>query len=135
MEQTVYSNEKECAPSWTGPVREDPAGTLTAALSTDIHGARSLLRRAESLADDGGFARWREQFSSWRDRCGETLQSGFEREAAVEFYRATRAREVLPGDRWQDGRRATVKTVEDMVQLLVALRATLTSRGAPAERA
>jgi hypothetical protein len=127
-EQVVHSKQQQCAPTGPGLIRDDRAGTLTAALDREIAAAHRLVEHAELLADDEAFACWREQFSTWRERCGETLQTGFEREAAEEFYGGTLIR-VARGKRWRAGQRDAQKAVEDMTQLLVTLRASLVGRG------
>jgi hypothetical protein len=52
------------------------------------------------------------------------------REAAEEFYRATLV-QYLPRAQWRQSLRGVLKAIEDMIELLVTLRATLLDRGAP----
>jgi hypothetical protein len=134
MEHTAHAKERRggVPPSWV--IRDDPAGTLSTGLQRQIECARQLLASAEAIESEGDSDRWREEFSSWRRRCGATLQRGFEREAAEEFYRGTRIREHPPRQ-WREARRTAIRAVEDMTQLLVTLRQTLSGQGAPKRRA
>jgi len=113
-----------------GLVRDDPAGTLAGRLGNEIEGARQLLEFAELLADEFGFERWWEDFAQWRACCGEMLRRCFAREAAAEFYRATLVLD-LSAPHWRRALQAAVTAIENMIELLVMLRATLQGRGAP----
>lgn len=129
MEQTTCTNREESASNRPGLVRDDRAGTLAAGLAGAIDAAHQLLLGAEALTDDIGFEAWREWFSAWRTCCGEMLRRCFEREAAAEFYGGTQIPDMTE-ERWREGRRAAVKAVEDMIELLATLRQTLAGRGA-----
>jgi hypothetical protein len=111
-------------------VRDDRAGTLTKRLREHVDAGCRLVESAELLAGHGGFGRWRERFLAWRTSCGTMLQDAFEPEAAQEFYARTLIRD-FPEDRWREERRAAVKAVREMIQLLSTLRQTLAGRGAP----
>jgi hypothetical protein len=113
-----------------GLIRDDHAGTLTASLGSEIEGAHQLLEFAELFVDEFGFGRWREDFAAWRSHCGGMLRANFALEAAQEFYRGTFVPN-LPAAQWRQRLRANVKAIDDMIQLLVTLRATLQGRGAP----
>jgi hypothetical protein len=116
------------APCGTALIRDDLAGTLTVGLTREIDNARELLEFAGLVVDEFGFGRWRVDLEQWRTSCGEMLRTYFAQEAAAEFYRGTFVREV-PGRDWRQRLRAGVKAVEDMIELLVTLRATLAGRG------
>jgi hypothetical protein len=118
------------APCGTALIRDDLAGTLTVGLTREIEGARELLELAGLVVDEFGSGRWQADLEQWRTSCGEMLRTYFAQEAAAEFYKGTFVREV-PGPEWRQRLRASVKAVEDMIELLVTLRATLAGRGAP----
>ncbi|HWX98117.1 MAG TPA: hypothetical protein VNZ01_14845 [Solirubrobacteraceae bacterium] len=82
------------------------------------------------LTDDVGVERWMALFAQWRTCCGAMLRRYFAREAAAEFYSATRVRDHPPAP-WRPALRAAVKAIEDMIELFVMLRATLQRRGGP----
>lgn len=130
MVHVTYSTRDRPAPCGTGVIRDDRAGTLTAMLTREIDAARRLLESADVLTDHIGFEHWRELFDAWRTCCGEMLRRYLALEAAEEFYKGTFVRDV-PGTQWRQRLRAGVKAVEDMIELLVTLRATLQGRGAP----
>ena len=134
MDRASYCKREHSASTGSWVVRDDRAGTLTAALTTEIDAAHRLLESAGLIRDNASFEHWQDQFWVWRTRCGAKLQRGFEREAAAEFYGGTVVRS-FPKERWREARRAAVKAVEDMIQLLVTLRATLQGRGVSPVRA
>jgi hypothetical protein len=123
MPDSTYSN-----PGRPPGLVRDGSGSLTGQLGEKIDAAHRLLDSAELLDSEAAYRGWRDRFCTWRSVCGPTLQEHFEREAADEFYGGTLIRE-LPSKRWREEARAAVKTVEDMVQLLGTLQATLIGRG------
>jgi hypothetical protein len=112
-----------------GLIRDDRAGTVTARLGDEIEGARQLLEFAELIADEFGFECWRADVAQWRACCGQTLRRHFAQEAAAEFYRATLVRDPA-APHWRQALQAAVKAIENTIELLVTLRATLQGRGA-----
>ncbi len=133
IEYTAHAKEHRSGALGSTVIRDDQAGTLTTGLGREIERARLVLATAEAITGAGDFDRWRHEFWAWRTQCGATLHGGFEREAAAEFYRGTRIRDY-PQAQWREARRAAVRAVEDMTQLLVTLRHTLSGQGAPKRR-
>jgi len=128
MAQATSSQPTATARSKPRLVRDDRAGTLAAGLAREIEAARVLLADAETARDRTAFDRWQDRFWGWRTRCGAALQAGFQREAAEEFYGGTLIRDY-PATQWCEARRAAIKAVEDMIQLMLTLRHTLSGHG------
>jgi hypothetical protein len=126
--QATSSQPTATARSKPRLVRDDRAGTLAAGLARHIDAARVLLADAETIRDGTGFDRWQDRFLTWRTRCGVALQTGFLPEAAEEFYGGTLIRDY-PKTQWRDARRAAMKAVADMIQLMLTLRHTLSGHG------
>jgi hypothetical protein len=109
-------------------IRGDPMGTVAPILAQHIALARQLTEDARGVACQLEFAYWRETLSGWRRKCARTLLCEFEHEAAAEFLRATRTCDRLRGS-WQSELREDLRLLDDAIELLVALRNSLSNRG------
>jgi hypothetical protein len=102
---------------------------------------RLHLDHARELADDGafvgshtGFEAWRERQEDWRDATAQTLGGLFEREALAEFHYATLPPPAPPAapERWRQALYDDLRRIDNAIELLAGLQATLCEGGAPA---
>ncbi len=108
-------------------------GIIAPVLAEHIEFARGLVQDARVLTRQLEFVCWRGTLSGWRRTCVHTLLCEFEQEAVAEFLRATRTREQSCGS-WQSALREDLRLLDDAIELLVALRNSLSARGRAGHR-
>jgi hypothetical protein len=81
------------------------------------------------ISNRSEFVLWRRACSRWRDACLVTLGQEFEREAAREFLSASTLA-GLTAEGWRRTLQNDVLRLSNAIELLIALRSTLGSRGA-----
>ncbi len=107
-------------------IRYDPTGAITHSLDELIEQGRAITLALQALAREPTLDRTSKTIEQWRLACLRTLHACFEREAALEFLRASDPSST-PEEQTPAVRRH-IQRMHDALALLQALKGTLERR-------
>ena len=107
-------------------IRHDPTGTITRSLGELIEQGYAITLGLQALAREPTLDRPSKTIERWRLACLRTLHTYFEREAALEFLRASDP--TSTPDEQTPAVRGHIQRMHDALALLLALKGTLERR-------